>query len=132
MKPYIIVYMNSKLGLELGRHMLFLHAFTGLDKKPYGYFTLEKAGFPKLLTDTMKSVAGNYTTSNLSLSAIFESGAQTMSLFFGGNDKPTLSFLRYNILVKKADSSKNVLYHQKSFHQLSRRPSIITYRRASK
>ena len=131
MKPNIIVYMNSKLGLELGRHMLFLHAFTGLDKKN-GYFTLEKAGFPKLLTDTMKSVAGNSTTSNLSLSDIFESGAQTMSLFFGGNDKPTLSFLRYNILVKKADSSKNVLYHQKSFHQLSRRPSIIPYRRASK
>jgi len=47
MKPYIIVYMNSKLGLELCRHMLFLHAFTGLDKTNLRIFHIGKSRFSK-------------------------------------------------------------------------------------
>ena len=52
----------------------------------------------------MKVVAGILQPSD-----IVESGAQVMSLFFfGGKDKPSLSSLRYNILVKKTGSSKNI------------------------
>ena len=38
----------------------------------------------------MKLVAGNSTTKNMNPSDIFESDA----LFFGGKDKPTLSFFK--------------------------------------
>ena len=65
----------------------------------------------------MKVVVGNSTTRNMNSSDIFESGA----LFFRGKDKPT----------KHTNSSQNVLYHQMNFHQLSRRSSIIRYRRTS-
>ena len=82
--------MQSKLGLELCRHMLFLRPFTGLDTTSrifhIGVSKIQKA-------DTMKTVAGNSTTRNMTPSDIVDSGTQLMQ------NKPTLSFLRYSILA---------------------------------
>ena len=40
----------------------------------------------------MKVVEENSKTRNMTSSDIVESGTQAMSLYFGGTDKPTLSF----------------------------------------
>ena len=83
--------MQSKLGLELCRQMLFLDAFTRLDTTSRIFHIETSNGNQKLQkTDAMKFVAGNSTTKNMNPSDIFESDA----LFFGGKDKPTLSFFK--------------------------------------
>ena len=82
--------MQSKLGLELCRQMLFLDAFTRLDTTSR-IFHIENSRYQKLQkTDAMKVRAGNSTTKNMNPSDIFESDA----LFFGGKVKPTLSFFK--------------------------------------
>jgi len=66
--------------------------FTGLATTSRIFHIGKKQVSKTTKTDTMKVVEENSKTRNMTSFDIVESGTQAMSLFFGGTDKPTLSF----------------------------------------
>ena len=70
--------MQSKLEVELCRHMLFLRVFTTLDTT-YGYFTSKRSRFSNTTYIYHERSCGNSTTCNMTPSDIVESSTHAIS-----------------------------------------------------